>query len=43
MTAGKRIAELEDEVAALRSAQRASSDIAPTPWWRRFFNGTRAR
>ena len=40
MTAGQRIAELEAEVAALRAATAA---VAPMPWWRRLFNGTRAR
>jgi SAM-dependent methyltransferase len=44
MTAGKRIAELEDEVAALRAAaQRTSAAAAPTSWWQRLFNGTRTR
>jgi SAM-dependent methyltransferase len=43
MTAGKRIAELEEEIAALRSAQRTSSTAVQAPWWRRLFNGTRTR
>jgi SAM-dependent methyltransferase len=44
MTAGKRIAELEGEVAALRAAAlRTSAAAAQLPWWRRLFNGTRTR
>ena len=43
MTAGQRIAELEAEVAALRSTAAGVSSAARTPWWRRLFNGTRAR
>jgi len=44
MTAGRRIAELESEVAALRAAaQRAATAAAPTSWWQRLFNGNRTR
>jgi hypothetical protein len=44
MTAGKRIAELEDEVAALRAtAQRTSLPAARTSFWRRLFNGNFSR
>ena len=44
MTAGKRIAELEAEVAALRTAAQSTSTAAPpVSWWQRLFNGTRTR
>jgi SAM-dependent methyltransferase len=44
MTAGKRIAELEGEVAALRAAaQSTSTAAAPMSWWQRLFNGNRTR
>jgi hypothetical protein len=44
MTAGKRIAELEGEVAALRAAaQSTSTAAAPMSWWQRLFNGSRTR
>jgi SAM-dependent methyltransferase len=44
MTAGKRIAELESEVAALRAAaQNTSTGAPPMSWWQRLFNGTRTR
>ncbi len=44
MTAGKRIAELEDEVVALRAAaQRTSAPAARISWWRRLFNGNLSR
>lgn len=43
MTAGKRIAELEAEVAALRASARTSTAAPPMSWWQRLFNGNRKR